>query len=179
MGFFPMAESREDDQVQWYTARLRGIIPLDNFRVSKKIKRLSRQDRFQAVINKDFRGVMEACAERKSTWISQIIIDSFTRLHEMGYAHSVAIYENGTLAGGLYGVSAGAAFFAESMFQHTPEASKIALYHCHQHLTARGFELWDVQFYTDHLGQFGCIQITDKEYEALLEKALAKGAVFD
>ncbi|MEX0771950.1 MAG: leucyl/phenylalanyl-tRNA--protein transferase [Balneolales bacterium] len=178
-GIFPMADSRDDKEVQWYTARLRGIIPLENFRVSKKVKRLSRQKRFTAAINKDFRGVMEACAERESTWISQTIIDSFAHLHTLGYAHSVEIYENDRLAGGLYGVAIGGAFFAESMFQRTKEASKIALCHCHQHLVKQGFELWDVQFYTDHLGQFGCIQITDKEYEIHLENALKKKAVFD
>lgn len=178
-GIFPMADSRYDEDVQWYTASLRGIIPLENFRVSKKVKRLSRQARFTAAINRNFRGVMEACAARESTWISQNIIDSFTNLHSLGYAHSVEIYDNGELAGGLYGVSIGGAFFAESMFQRTKEASKIALYHCHQRLVERGFELWDVQFYTDHLGQFGCIQITDKEYEARLNKALEKKVVFD
>ena len=178
MGIFPMAESRTDEEVHWYTARLRGILPLEGFRVSKKVKKLSRQPRFTMAINRDFKGVMEGCAGRESTWISQTIIDSFVTLHRLGYAHSVEVYEHDKLAGGLYGVALGGAFFAESMFQTVKEASKIALYHCHNHLVRQGFELWDVQFYTDHLSQFGCIQITDTEYEVKLKKALEKKAEF-
>lgn len=174
-----MSESREDEDVQWYTAKLRGIIPLEGFRVSSKVKRLSRQARFSTAINRDFKGVMEACAHRENTWISQIIIDSFVNLHELGFAHSVEVYEEDKLAGGLYGVAIGGAFFAESMFQSVKEASKIALYHCQRHLVNQGYELWDVQFYTDHLAQFGSIQITDKEYKVRLRKALQQKAVFD
>lgn len=177
-GIFPMSDSRLDESVQWYTAPMRGIIPLENFNVSKKVKRLSRQARFAACINRDFTGVMEACAERESTWISQTLIESFTQLHVLGFAHSVEVYENDVLAGGLYGVSIGGAFFAESMFQRTKEASKMALYHCHRHLLKQGFVLWDVQFYTDHLSQFGCIQITSREYEIRLKKAIAKKVRF-
>ncbi|MEX1122112.1 MAG: leucyl/phenylalanyl-tRNA--protein transferase, partial [Balneolales bacterium] len=156
-----------------------GIIPLENFRVSKKVKRLSRQKRFTYAINRDFKGVMEACADRRTTWISQNLIESFTQLHKLGFAHSVEVYENGELAGGLYGVSIGGAYFAESMFQRIPEASKIALLYCHRHLVKQGFELWDVQFYTKHLGQFGCVQITSREYEARLKKALKKEVKFN
>lgn len=178
-GIFPMSETRDDDSVGWYSASMRGIIPMENFKVSSNVERLIRQGRYSCKINTQFRQVMVECADRQSTWISDIIIDSFEILHQAGHAHSVEIYDDeNKLAGGLYGVSLGGAFFGESMFKNAKEADKIALWHCHQILEKGGFELWDTQFYTDHLSQFGCIEITAAEYERRLESALKKEAYF-
>jgi len=178
-GIFPMSESREDKSVGWYSARRRGIIPMDRFRISKNVRRIIRQERFECRVNTCFRTVMEACADRDSTWISELIINSFEVLHLAGHAHSVEMFdEKGQLSAGLYGVSLGAAFFGESMFKHAKEADKVALWHCHQILQQNGFELWDTQFYSDHLSQFGCIEISSEEYEERLELALQKEADF-
>ncbi len=178
-GIFPMSESRDDPGYQWYTARRRGIIPLDKFKVSGNVQRIIRQERYKPEINRRFRTVMEACASRESTWISDLIIDSFVLLYEMGFAHSVEMLkDDGTLAGALYGVAIGSAFFGESMFKHDKEADKVALWYCHQILQQNGFELWDTQYYTDHLAQFGCVEIPGNEYMLRLEKALKKEAVF-
>lgn len=178
-GIFPMAESRYDPEVNWYTAGRRGIIPLEQFRISKKMQRWMRNNPYRWSVNEDFRGVMERCAERESTWISERIIESFVNLHKMGYAHSVEIFRKGSMVGGLYGVSLRSAFFAESMFQREKEMGKVALYHCHEQLKKGGFRLWDTQFYTTHLGQFGCIEIEAAEYDKMLEKALQYPAKFD
>lgn len=178
-GIFPMSETRDDDSVGWYSARKRGIIPIESFRVSSNVERIIRQDRFECRVDTRFRDVMIACADRDTTWISDLIIDSFEVLHLGGHAHSVEMYNSGgELAGGLYGVSLGAAFFGESMFKHEKEADKVALWYCHRILRHNGFELWDTQFYTDHLARFGCIEIPSDEYTARLNKALQKKARF-
>ncbi len=177
-GVFPMAESRDDPDVNWYTARQRGIIPLDAFRVSKKVRRIIRKKEYHWSVDEDFRGVMEGCADRESTWISSRIMDSFMVLHEMGYAHSVEIFRGDRLTAGVYGVALRSAFFAESMFQRDSELGKVALYHCHQCLLAGGFRLWDVQFYTPHLGQFGCVEVEAEKYMRLLDDALRHSAHF-
>jgi len=178
-GVFPMSESRYDPEVRWYGADKRGIIPIERFRVSKNVRRIIRQGRFTCKINTCFRDVVERCADRDTTWISEIIINSFEVLHHAGHAHSVEMFdEDQNLAGGLYGVSIGAAFFGESMFKEKKEADKAALWHCHKILKQNGFELWDTQFYTDHLGQFGCIEISREEYYERLDKALQKEAEF-
>lgn len=178
-GNFPMSESREDETVAWYSARIRGIIPMDGFRVSKNVLRIIRQERFECRIDTCFRTVVEECANRKTTWISNLIINSFEVLHLAGHAHSVEMFnKNGELAGGLYGVSLGAAFFGESMFRHQKEADKAALWHCYNILQKNGFMLWDTQFYTDHLSQFGCVKIPPDQYQRLLRQALKKKASF-
>lgn len=178
-GIFPMSESREDESVGWYSARRRGIIPLEKFRVSSNVRRIIRQGRYTCRIDTCFREVMEECANRETTWISDIIINSFEMLHLAGHAHSVEMFdENDNLVGGSYGVSLGAAFFGESMFKKATEADKVSLCYCHKILQENGFELWDTQFYTDHLSQFGCIEISSEEYERRLNKALRKDAVF-
>lgn len=178
-GIFPMSESRDDHGVEWFSARERGVIPIDSFHVSSNVQRIIRQERFQCRVDHSFPEIVEECANRKSTWISDIIIDSFEILHLAGHAHSVEVYDReNQLAGGLYGVSLGSAFFGESMFKNQKEADKVALWYCHQILKKNGFELWDTQFYTDHLAQFGCIEISAEEYSQRLEKALLKEAVF-
>ncbi len=174
-----MARSRHDPEVKWYTANKRGIIPLDHFCVSRKVHRKIHSNIFRRTVNQDFRRVIEGCAGRESTWISQRIIDSFEVLHKKGYAHSIEIYRNDRLIGGLYGVALQSAFFAESMFQFETDAAKIALFHCHDRLKKGGFRLWDAQFFTPHLAQFGCIEIDSGEYDKLLQEALRYPAKFD
>ena len=178
-GIFPMADSRDSDDVEWYSARMRGIIPVDQFHVSKNLARLIRQGKFEVKIDTRFREVVTACADRESTWINDLIINSYDILNQSGYAHSVEVYKEGKLVGGLYGVHLQAAFFGESMFKLENEADKVALYYCHQILKKNGFRLWVTQFYTDHLSQFGCIEIDAEDYELLLERAMQKKCDFD
>lgn len=176
-GIFPMADTRDDPEAKWYTARRRGIIPLDQFRVSSNVRRIIRNHHYHIKFDSAFRKVMKACAKRDTTWISDEIINSYCQLHEMGYAHSVSVYNKSwELVGGQYGVSLGAAFFGESMFGWAKEASKVALYWNHRALVEGGFELWDTQFWTKHLDQFGCIEITAEEYDHRLKEALGKEA---
>ncbi len=177
-GIFPMADSKEDKSVDWYSASQRGIIPIEGFHASKNLRRLIRQHHFEVKVNSQFRAVVKACADRNSTWINDLIINSYDVLHQAGHAHSVEIYKDGELAGGLYGVSLQGAFFGESMFQRKKEMDKVALYYCHQILKSNGFVLWDTQFYTDHLAQFGCIEIDAEEYEERLDRALKVSASF-
>jgi len=177
-GIFPMADSGEDEEVDWYSARKRGVIPLDEFHMTKNVLRIIRQGRFEVKVDENFRDVVKACADRETTWINDLIIDSYDILNQSGNAHSVEVYKEGNLAGGLYGVTLGGAFFGESMFRKAKEADKIALYYCHQILKEKGFRLWDTQFYTEHLGRFGCIEIDSKKYENLLQEALKIEAEF-
>lgn len=178
-GIFPMSESRKDDTVNWYSAIKRGIIPIEEFKVSSNVERIIRQKRYECRINTCFKAVMEACANRQTTWVSEIIIHSYNVLHQAGHAHSVEMFNNDDeLVGGLYGVSLGAAFFGESMFKSEKEVDKIALWHCHQILERQGFELWDTQFYTKHLSQFGCIEISAEEYSDRLAQSIEKTARF-
>ncbi|SMO35589.1 leucyl/phenylalanyl-tRNA--protein transferase [Fodinibius sediminis] len=178
-GMFPMADSRQDPRAKWYTSSHRGIIPMEAFHVSSNVRRIVRNHHYHIKFNRDFRTVMEACANRKSTWISDELIDSYCNLHEMGHAHAVSVYtKDWELVGGQYGVSLGAAYFGESMFGWAKEASKVALYWCHQALRQGGFELWDTQFWTEHLARFGCIEISADEYDKKLKKALKKSASF-
>lgn len=166
------------DEVNWYSAKKRGIIPLSGFRLSKRDMRRIRSAGYTPGIDRDFRGVIEGCAARESTWISENLKKSFIALHERGSAHSVEVYLDDKLAGGLYGVAIGGAFFAESMYQTEKDAMKAALLFCHRHLTEQGFVLWDVQFYTDHLGRFGCVEISSRAYEKILKDALKIKAAF-
>lgn len=178
-GIFPMADSRDDPEAKWYTSRRRGIIPLDEFNVSSNVRRIIRNHHYHIKFDYAFRQVIEACADRDSTWISHEIVESYCRLHELGYAHSVSVYnQKWELVGGQYGVSLKAAYFGESMFGWAKEASKVALYWCHKALKEGGFELWDTQFWTEHLSQFGCVEIPADEYEKRLQSALQKEAEF-
>ena len=178
-GIFPMADSREDEEVDWYSARKRGVIPINEFHMTKNVMRIIRQGRFEVKIDENFREVVKACANRETTWINDLIINSYDILNQAGHAHSVEIYMKEMLVGGLYGVTLGGAFFGESMFRKEKEADKVALYYCHQILKENGFELWDTQFYTEHLGRFGCKEVESKEYQKLLESALKVDAVFE
>ncbi|HYW34909.1 MAG TPA: leucyl/phenylalanyl-tRNA--protein transferase [Balneolaceae bacterium] len=179
-GIFPMAESRHAPEARWYTARKRGIIPLENFHVSSNVQRIVRNHHYHIKFDYAFRRVMKACADRETTWISDEIINSYCRLYELGYAHSVSVFnQQWELVGGQYGVSLKAAFFGESMFGRAREASKVALYWTHQALSRGNFMLWDTQFWTRHLAQFGCIEISAGEYQQRLQKALQHNANFE
>ena len=153
-------------------ARSRAILPLDDFHVPHALRRLARRKLFKTTIDEAFSNVIQACAKRKDTWINLEIIESYTRLHELGSAHSVEAWKEGTLAGGLYGVAVGGAFFGESMFHRVTDASKIALVALVEHLRARKFALLDTQWLTPHLQQFGGIQISRSHYLRLLRRAI-------
>lgn len=178
-GIFPMADSRDDKKAQWYTAQRRGIIPMDAFKVSSNVKRIIRNNHYHIKFDYNFRRVMEACADRETTWISDEIIDSYCKLHELGHAHSVSVYDKEwKLVGGQYGVSLKAAYFGESMFGRAKEAGKVALYWAHRALVKGRFELWDTQFWSEHLAQFGAVEIEAEEYRKRLADALKKEAKF-
>lgn len=172
-GVFPMAD--EDGLIRWYTADPRGILPLEGFHVPQTLAKLIRQRRFEIRINHAFGEVMRGCMKaRPSSWINDQIICAYTRLHELGFAHSVETWQEGKLAGGLYGVSLGAAFFGESMFHNVRDASKVALFHLVERLRDRGFELLDTQATTEHLSRFGATNIPADRYMVLLRQAIAK-----
>lgn len=177
-GIFPMADSRHDKSFEWYTASVRGIIPLEGFHVSKNVLQIIRQRRYQVKINSAFREVVKHCANRETTWINDLIINSYDVLNQAGHAHSVEVYKQDELVGGLYGVHLKGAFFGESMFKLAAEADKVALYYCHQILRENAFLLWDTQFYTEHLGNFGAIEINRDKYEKLLATAMEKDCTF-
>ncbi len=179
VGVFPMAPDANSTEVQWFEPHRRGIIPLEDFKVSKNVRRAMRNTDYEVRFNTQFEQVMRRCGERDQTWISDVLVTAYKRLHEVGHAHSVEIWQESELVGGLYGVSLGSSFFGESMFQQQPEMHKFALWHCHQRLIERGFMLWDTQFYTEHLGRFGAVEIPQEDYLLLLEDALVRRAYFD
>jgi leucyl/phenylalanyl-tRNA--protein transferase len=162
LGVFPMA--MDDGEIEWFSPDPRAIIPLDKFHVPQTLERVVRKKSFEIRINVSFTEVMEQCAQRPETWINDEIVESYSRLHRLGHAHSVEAWQNGVLAGGLYGVAIGAAFFGESMFHHVRDASKIALLALVEHLRARRFTLLDTQWLTPHLQKFGAIEIPRVEY---------------
>ena len=170
LGVFPMA--MEDDSIQWFSPDPRAILPLEDFHVPHALRRLVRKKVFETTMDTAFSQVIEACAKREDTWINLEIIESYTRLHEFGCAHSVEAWKKGTLAGGLYGVAVGGVFFGESMFHHVTDASKIALVALVEHLRARKFALLDTQWLTPHLQQFGGIEISRDHYLRLLRRAV-------
>lgn len=182
IGFFPMAEHRTDTDIFWVCPEQRGIIPLDRVHVPRKLRHDLRHNPYRVSCDTDFEGVMRGCAagtpKRPDTWINPKIVELFTELHRMGHAHSVEVWDDRALVGGLYGVAMGGAFFGESMFSRAENTSKIALIHLIARLKYSGFELLDTQFITKHLQQFGAVEIPQEEYLALLQKALAKIAVF-
>ena len=171
-GLFPMAESAEASDLHWYDPEYRGILPLDGFHVPHKLRRVVRRGVFEVRVDTVFRTVMEGCAAaRPTTWINREILDIYCRLHELGHAHSIEAWQNGALVGGLYGVSLGGAFFGESMFSLVTDASKVALVHLVARLRRGGFALLDTQFVTQHLSQFGAIEIPRDDYRWMLWEA--------
>jgi leucyl/phenylalanyl-tRNA--protein transferase len=179
-GVFPMTD--RDGEIRWYTADPRGIIPLETFHVPHTLAQFMRgkANRFELRINHDFEATMRACmtARRDGSWISPRLIAAYVDLHRLGFAHSVETWLDGELAGGLYGVSVGGAFFGESMFHRVRDASKVALVHLVNHLRERNYRLLDSQASTPHLERFGCIEIPAEEYLIRLEKALEASCSF-
>ncbi|ATN34016.1 leucyl/phenylalanyl-tRNA--protein transferase [Rhizobium sp. ACO-34A] len=176
IGLFPMSDAADDPEIFWVEPELRGILPLDQFHVSKSLAKAIRQKPFDIRFDTAFDAVISKCAEevenRPSTWINETIRDLYGALHHLGHAHSVEAWEGDELVGGLYGVSLGSAFFGESMFSRRTNASKICLVHLVERLKARGFTLLDTQFTTEHLKTFGAIDIPKEGYLKLLDKAM-------
>ena len=175
-GLFPMADSADDPELFWVEPEIRGIIPLDDFHVSKSLAKAMRKKPFDIRFNTAFEAVMAGCAaaaaDRPSTWINATIRKLYTELHQIGHAHSVEAWEGKELVGGLYGVSLGAAFFGESMFSRRTNASKICLVHLVERLKASGFVLLDTQFTTEHLKTFGAIDVPKQDYAKMLDLAV-------
>jgi leucyl/phenylalanyl-tRNA--protein transferase len=177
-GYFPMAESRDSDELYWFNPDKRGILPINDFRVPRSLRKFMRRENpFETRFNTAFEEVMRNCAEiprshEDNTWINDEMIARYSELNAMGHAHSVESWRDGQLIGGLYGVSIGGAFCGESMFSYESQASKVALVMLVERLRAAGYQLLDTQFVNEHLQQFGVIEITKKRYLALLDKAL-------
>jgi leucyl/phenylalanyl-tRNA--protein transferase len=168
----------ENGDIAWFSPDPRGIIPLDAFHIPHGLKRTLRKREFQVRLNAAFERVIRACAERRETWISEEIIDSYINLHRIGFAHSVEAWLDNELAGGLYGVSVNGAFFGESMFHKVPDASNVALVGLVNHLNQRGYRLLDTQYVTSHLVRLGAIEIPRSKYMRLLKQALALDRTF-
>jgi len=181
-GIFPMAESADDRELFWVDPTRRGVIPLDGFHIPRRLRRVLRQGRLTVTCDTAFRAVMQGCAEssdkRPNTWINDEILRLYAALFARGNAHSVECWQDGELAGGLYGVSLGAAFFGESMFSRVTDASKVALAGLVARLRAGGYRLLDTQFLTPHLAQFGGVEISRARYHRLLAEALRQRADF-
>ena len=170
LGVFPMA--MDDGSIEWFSPTRRGIIPLESFHLPHTARRAWRRQLFEIKTDCAFTEVIRACARRTETWINEEIIGSYDELHRLGYAHSVEAWQDGKLAGGLYGVAIGGAFFGESMFHRVTDASKVALAGLVERLRERGFVLLDTQWMTKHLAQFGAVEIPRAKYLDLLESAL-------
>jgi leucyl/phenylalanyl-tRNA--protein transferase len=170
LGVFPMA--MEDDSVAWFSPDPRAIIPLENFHVPHALRRVAKKKIFEIKIDNRFGEVIRECAKRNDTWINPEIIESYERLYELGYAHSVEAWSKDKLAGGLYGVALGGAFFGESMFHRVTDASKMALVALVEHLRANKFTLLDTQWVTPHLEQFGATEIPRDQYLKMLRRAI-------
>lgn len=177
-GAFPMTD--RDGAIRWYTADPRGVLPLELFHIPRSLRQVVKQNRFEIRIDQSFDRVMRACMETRpeGSWISEDLIRAYSRLHELGFAHSVEAWRKGQLVGGLYGVCLGAAFFGESMFYYERDASKVAMVHLVERLRDRGFELLDTQASTPHLQRFGCVEVRAEDYMRRLRRALSKKCEF-
>ena len=175
-GLFPMSESYDNPEIFWVDPRVRGILPIKKFHVPRRLKRTVRSERFEITINTEFKSIMEGCAasvsNRPKTWINSQIIELYTALHDMGFAHSIECWRNGLLAGGLYGIALGGVFFGESMFSRERDSSKVALVHLIARMRAGNFMFIDTQFINKHLSRFGAIAISRSEYQSLLKQAI-------
>ena len=177
-GVFPMAEDRDAADVFWVQPRRRGVLPLDGFHVSRSLARRVRRGQFAASADAAFDAVVAGCADRPETWINGPIFDVYRELHRTGWAHSIEIWQDRRLVGGVYGVCIGAAFFGESMFSLVTDASKTALLVAVDRLRGAGFTLFDTQFLTDHLASLGAIEIDRSVYERRLARAIRAEASF-
>jgi len=181
-GIFPMAESADDPQLYWIEPQARGILPLNAIDVPRRLARTVRQARFDVTFDTDFEGVIDGCAAprpgRRSTWINSQIRSLYRDLYRQGHCHTLEVRLDGRLVGGLYGVALGGAFFGESMFSTERDASKVALVHLCARLIHGGFTLLDTQFVTEHLRQFGTIEIDKAEFQDRLQDAVERVADF-
>lgn len=177
-GIFPMSESADADDLFWVDPDMRGIIPLDQFHVSKSLRKRLFTGRYQFTANQCFEEVMQSCAARENTWINDKILKLYGTLNEKGFAHSIEVWRGKTLVGGLYGVCLASAFFGESMFSAQTDGSKLALIGLLARLNAGGFKLLDTQFMTDHLISLGGVEIPRDEYHLRLANALQHPADF-
>ena len=177
-GIFPMSEDATDDDIFWVSPELRGILPLDGFRLSTSLRKAIRKSGFTIKVDTDFEAIIEGCAtvgaDRETTWINRTIRNVYGELFRRGVAHTVEVWDGGDLVGGLYGLAIGAAFFGESMFHRRTNASKMAMAHLVERLIAGGFVLLDTQFVTDHLESLGGIEIPRAVYEERLASALLR-----
>ncbi|MEN0078476.1 MAG: leucyl/phenylalanyl-tRNA--protein transferase [Pseudomonadota bacterium] len=181
-GVFPMAESHDDPRLFLVDPDLRGILPLDGFHIPKRLARTVRQDKYVVTANQAFDRVLQGCAApapgRESTWINPLIYRLYSTLHKEGHAHSIDVWHDGRLVGGLYGVAIGGAFFGERMFSRAADASKVGLVHLVGRLIASGFSLLDAQFHNPHLEQFGLIEVIRADFRELLDEALTRDCEF-
>ncbi|KLK93063.1 leucyl/phenylalanyl-tRNA--protein transferase [Microvirga vignae] len=175
-GIFPMAEDADDPSLFWVEPRERGIIPLDGFHLPKRLARTIRSDEFEVRVDQDFDAVIAGCAapgaDREKTWINRRIRDLYGQLFDAGFCHTVEVYRDDRLVGGLYGVRLKGAFFGESMFHTERDASKVALVHLVARLKRGGFTLLDTQFVTSHLAQFGAVEVPRRTYKQMLRAAM-------
>lgn len=178
MGIFPMAASRDDPDLHWVDPERRGVFPLDGFHISRSLARTMRQAPWQVTTDTAFAETVRACAERDETWINAPLLGLYKALHAAGHAHSLEVWEDGTLVGGVFGVTLGAAFFGESMFSRRRDASKLALAYLVDRLARAGFTLFDTQFLTPHLASLGAVEIPRAAYRAQLARALRQTADF-
>ena len=182
-GMFPMAKSAESDELYWFDPPLRGVLPLEAFHIPKRLRRDVRRQVFTVRYDTAFQQVLQACAEpaadRPTTWINDRIASLYGSLFEIGHAHSVECWQDDQLVGGLYGVSLKRAFFGESMFSRATNASKVALVHLVAQLRYGGYRLLDTQFTTEHLRQFGGVEITQADYKVLLGEAMDGSGIFN
>jgi leucyl/phenylalanyl-tRNA--protein transferase len=178
-GIFPMAESAEDNALYWIEPERRGILPLDRVHVPKRLARTIRRGGFEVKVDQNFEAVVDGCAAprsgRRSTWINGRIRSLYRELFALGHCHTIEVWQDGALTGGLYGVHLGRAFFGESMFSRARDASKIALIYLVARLKYGGFTLLDTQFVTGHLARFGAIEVSRDEFQRFLEAALGGG----
>jgi len=179
VGIFPMADSRDAPEIYWVDPRRRGVLPLADFHISRSLRKRLRTCGFTVTADTAFGEVVSACADRPETWINPEIRLLYEGLHEAGFAHSLEIWDGNELAGGVYGVAIGGAFFGESMFSHRRDGSKIALTYLTHRLQACGFSLFDTQFITPHLRTLGAVEIARTDYHKALRKALTRPAEFD
>ncbi len=176
-GAFPMADA-DTGFINWYLPEIRTIIPLDNYNIPRSAKKAIDDENFEIKMDTDFKGVVEGCADRDSTWISEELKAAYRRLNKRGHIHTVETWKDGELVGGLYGVTFRGAFFGESMFSKVSQASKAALAALLKHLKQKEFVLLDVQYMTEHLKMFGAIEISFEEYTKLLHKSYTKACEF-
>ena len=183
LGIFPMSESFDDPNIYWINPKKRGVIPINDFKISKNLRKEIKKKKFVITINKDFNGVIKNCAKktknRPSTWINKEIIKLYSNLHKIGHAHSIEAWYKNKLVGGLYGVSLGSAFFGESMFSTMSNSSKICLIFLIANLKIKKFTLLDTQFVNPYLTKLGAVEISRKKYLKMLGNSLKKNVNFN